>query len=216
MIQFNLLPDVKLEYVKTQRTKRFLTLLSIVASAAGIAILLVSIVTVDVVQKKSLSDENNDIARYSAELKGTPNLNRMLTVQNQLNTLTTLHEQKPVTSRLFTYITQVTPSQATLNNLALDYSTNTLTVGGAAPSLDVVSTYTDTLKATTYSVAGGVSGTHAFSNVVLSSFGRDQNGATFTITFTFDPTIFNTDDNVTLVVPQSAGASQSNVFQGSN
>lgn len=216
MIQFNLLPDVKLEYVKTQRTKRLLTLLSFVASAAGIAILLVAIVTVDVVQKKSLSDENNDIARYSAQLKSTPNLNRMLTVQNQLNTLTTLHEQKPVTSRLFSYISQVTPSQATLNTLSLDYSTDTLTVGGTAPSLDVVSTYTDTLKATVYSVTGGNSNVHAFSNVVLSSFGRDQNGATFTITCTFDPTIFNTDDNVTITVPQSNGSNQSNVFQGSN
>ena len=216
MIQFNLLPDVKLEYVRTQRTKHFLTLVSFAVSAFCIAIMLIAIVAVDVVQKKSLHDENNDIAKYSVQLKRIPNLNKILTVQNQLNTLTSLHEKKPVTSRLFTYITQVTPSQATLNNLALDYSTNTLTVGGAAPSLDVVSTYTDTLKATTYSVAGGVSGTHAFSNVVLSSFGRDQNGATFTITFTFDPTIFNTDDNVTLVVPQSAGASQSNVFQGSN
>lgn len=217
MVQFNLLPDVKLEFVKTQRTKHFLTLVSFAASALGIAILIVALVAVDVVQKKSLHDENNDISRYSSQLKRIPNLNQILTVQNQLNTLAVLHDKKPVTSRLFTYISQVTPSQATLNDLNIDFTANKLTIGGKAPSLDIVSTYTDSLKATEYSIAGSNAGSkHAFSSVVLSSFGRDQDGATFTITFTFDPAIFNTDNNVTLTVPQSVNANQSDVFQGGN
>lgn len=217
MIQFNLLPDVKLEYIKTQRTKHFLTLVSFVVSAAAIAVLLISVVTVDVVQKKSLHDENNDIARYSAQLKSIPNLNKILTVQNQLNTLSGLHDQKPVTSRLFTYISQVTPSQASLDNLSIDFTANQLTIGGNAPSLDVVSTYTDTLKAAEYKIAGSNQGsTQAFTDVTLSDFGRDQNGATFTITCNFDPAIFNTDNNVTLSVPASANTGQANLFQGSN
>lgn len=217
MIQFNLLPNVKLEYVKTQRTKHLLTVASLLVSVAGIAVLVVSLVTVDVVQKKSLSDENRDIARYSAQLKSTPDLNKILTVQNQLKTLSTLHDQKPVTSRLFTYISQITPNQASLNQLNIDFTANTLTIGGKAPSLDVVSTYTDTLKATQYTVAGSSDGKkNAFSKVVLSSFGRNDSGASFTITFSFDPIIFNTDDNVTLTVPASANTGQSNIFQGGN
>lgn len=215
MVQFNLLPDVKLEYVKTQRTKHLLTLVSVAASIAGIAILLVSVVTVDVVQKKSLNDENNDITRYSSQLKSIPNLNKILTVQNQLSTLTSLHDEKPVVSRLFNYIAEVTPTQASLNELNVDFTANTITIGGTAPSLDAVSTYTDTLKATTYTISGSSTKTNAFSNVVLSSFGQNQAGATFTITYNFDPTIFNTDDSVTLSVPQTASATQS-VFQGGN
>jgi len=215
MIQLNLLPDVKLEYVKKQRTKRFLTLVSFAVSAASIAILLISIVTVDVVQKKSLSDENNDITHYTEQLKSTPNLNGILTVQNQLNTLGTLNDQKPVTSRLFTYISEITPTQADLNSLNIDFATNTLSIGGTAPSLNIVSDYTDTLKATTYGVSGSGQ-THAFSSVVLSSFGDDQSGASFTITCSFDPTIFNTGDNVTLTVPQASGTNQSSLFQGGN
>lgn len=221
MTQFNLLPDVKLEYVRTQRTKHFLTFVSVVVSAVSITILVTAFTTVDVIQKKSLHDENNDIARYSEQLKAVPNLNQILTVQNQLNTLTSLHEKKPVTSRLFTYISQVTPAQASLNELNVDFSANTLTIGGKAPSLDVVSAFTDALKTTEYSVAASnstpsSSGTHAFSSVVLSSFGRDQTGATFTITCGFDPTIFNSDDTVTLTVPANASSNQSNVFQGGN
>jgi Tfp pilus assembly protein PilN len=216
MVQFNLLPDVKLEYVKTQRTKRLLTLVSLFASAGALAILFLSFVSVDVVQKKSLSDLNKDITKYSTQLKSVPDLDKILTVQNQLGTLTTLHNQKPVTSRLFGYITQVTPSQASLNNLNLDFTTNKLTIGGTAPSLDVVSTYTDTLKATNYKMDGSSMTMHAFSNVVLSSFGRTDKGATFTITLDFDPAIFNTANNVSLTVPQTADASQSSTFGGGN
>jgi len=218
MVQFNLLPNVKLEYVKTQSTKRILTLTSVVVSIVGVVLLVLSFTTVDVVQKKSLHDLNNDITKYSAQLKSVKDLDKILTVQNQLSTLTNLHEQKPVTSRLFGYISQLTPAQANLSQLSIDFSANTLTIGGGAPTLDVVSTYTDTLKATTYknSAAATTTVTHAFTHVVLSSFGRTDSGATFTITASFDPAIFKTNNTITLSVPQTAYADQSSVFGGSN
>lgn len=216
MVQFNLLPDVKLEFVKTQRTKRLLTLVSLFASVGALAILFLSFVSVDVIQKKSLSDLNDDVSKYSNQLKSVSDLDKILTVQNQLGTLTSLHDKKPVTSRLFGFISQVTPAQASLNSLSIDFTTNQLTVGGSAPSLDVISTYTDTLKATQYKIAGSSSTTHAFSNVVLSSFSRTDKGATFTITLSFDPLIFNTNNDVSFVVPQSANASQSTIFGEGN
>jgi hypothetical protein len=215
MLQFNLLPDVKLEYVKTQRTKHLLTLLSFAASAVGIGLLLLAALTVYGVQKKSLHDVNGDIKKYSTQLKSVKDLDKILTVQNQLGTLTNLHDQKPVTSRLFTYISQVTPAQASLNQLSIDFTANTLTIGGKTPGLDVVSTYTDTLKATKYSTGNsGSSKTHAFSDVVLSAFSRNDQGATFTITCTFDPVIFSSANAVTLSAPTPATSDQSSVFDG--
>jgi len=216
MIQFNLLPSVKLEYVKTQHTKRLLTVVSFCVSIAGVAVLLLSLVSVDIVQKKSLHDLNGDISKYSKQLKSVKDLDKILTVQNQLSTLTSLHNQKPVVSRLFAYISQATPAQASLNQLSIDFAASTLTVGGTAPSLDVVSTYTDTLKATTYTTETSKSAKHAFSGVVLSAFGRSQGGATFTITTSFDPAIFDSANSVTLTVPQTAGADQSSVFGEGN
>lgn len=216
MIQFNLLPDVKLEYVKAQHTKRLLTSISIIVSLVALVVLLLAFAAVDGVQKKSLHDLNNDISKYSTQIKSVKDLDKILTVQNQLGTLTSLHDQKPVTSRLFTYISQVTPAQANLNKLTVDFTANTMIIGGDAPSLDVVSTYTDTLKATSYKVSGSSSTPKAFSNVVLSNFGRDSKGATFTITLDFDPAIFSSQNNVTLTVPASANADQSKIFQGGN
>lgn len=216
MVQFNLLPDVKLEYVKTQRTKRLLMLISVIVSIVSLTILLLSFVSVDVVQKKSLHDLNGDITKYSSSLKSVKDLDKILTVQNQLSTLTGLHDQKPVTSRLFGYLTQVTPAKANLSQLTIDFTAHTLSIGGSAPSLDVVSTYTDTLKATTYQLEGSDAKTHAFSKVVLSNFGRNDSGATFNINFSFDEAIFNTKDKVTLLVPQTTAVDQSSIFGGGN
>jgi hypothetical protein len=186
-------------------------LVSLFVSAASITVLIMSLASVYVVQKKSLNDLNDDVKRYSNELKGTKDLDKILTVQNQLSTLTSLHDQKPVVSRLFGYISQVTPQQASLDKLTIDFAAGTITFGGGAPNLDVVSTYTDTLKATTYKTDGDASG-HAFSSVVLANFSRDDSGAAFTITANFDPVIFDSKSQVTLKVPATAGADQSIVF----
>lgn len=214
MVQFNLLPDVKLQYVKARRTKYLMTMISVVATAAAVSIMLFFLFMANVIQTRSLSDLQDDIDTYSAELQGVEDLSRILTVQNQLSTLTQLHDDKPVTSRLFTYISQLTPSEASLNRVEIDYEAGTLSISGDAPSLDVVSLYTDTLKATYYTMGDSTEDSpKAFSNVVLSSFSRNEQGASFTITLTFDPVIFNSQQDVKLVVPSGAKTDNTNVFE---
>jgi len=240
MIQFNLLPDVKIEYIKARRTKRLVTLISVGASALSVFVLLLSIVTVDVVQKKSLDDLNKDIRSNTSKLKSVPNLDKILTVQNQLNTLTGLHDKKPVGSRLFTYISQVTPQGVTMSTLKVDFTANTMTLSGAAPTLDLVNKFVDTMKATTYASytpdtagqkqqanddayyqanqkypTGDLETTtkSAFSSVVLSSFAKDSKGATYNITLSFDPAIFANTSNIELRVPSSTVSNTSILFK---
>lgn len=213
MIQFNLLPDVKLQYIKARHTKRLMEFIAVIVIAATLLVFAVMMVSVNVVQKKSLHDLDSDIRRYSSQLKATPDLDKILTVQNQLNTLPDLHSQKAVASRLFTYLSQLTPAQSTISKLDIDFTQNTLNISGEAPALDVVNTYTDTLKATTYTTKDNKTATHAFSNVVLSSFGRDSRSATYTITANFDPGIFSGASEVTLKVPAGATVDPSALFQ---
>jgi hypothetical protein len=201
MIQFNLLPDVKLEYIKTERVKQLVVTLSFLASAAALALLIILVLTVDVWQKKSLHDVSADIKTTSKQLESTPDLSKILTVQNQLGQLTSLHDQKYVDSRLFGFLSQVTPTQATISNMTTDNTQNTMTISGDAPSLDVVNTFVDGLKFTKYRVDGSADSKNAFSNVVLSNFGRSNQGATYTITLAFDPGIFSNSNKVTLNVP---------------
>lgn len=216
MVQFNLLPDVKLEYVKVRRTRNLMAAIALVVGAVSLGIMLFSLFYVQVVQRKSLSDLNDDITKYSKEIKNIDDLDQILTVQNQLRTLTGLHNDKPSASRLFGFITQVTPSQASLNKLGVNFAESKMTIGGAAPTLDVVSTYTDTLKATKFITTASNQPQKAFSEVVLSSFARDDKGATFTITLKYEPTLFKMTEAPQLIIPKGVVTNQSNVFKAGN
>lgn len=199
MIQINLLPDVKMQYLKVRRTQRLVISISTLLIVASLFIFILLIGTVDVFQKKTLSDLNDNISTYEHQLQNTPNLNRILTVQNQLQVLTSLHNNKPAASRLFGFLQQLTPSSVTISQFNIDYTQNTISITGNADSLDTVNSFTDTLKFTTYKKDGAK--TNAFNSVVLSQFSRSTSGATYTITANFDPNIFNSANNVTLTVP---------------
>jgi Tfp pilus assembly protein PilN len=201
-IQFNLLPDVKLQYIKTNRTKKMVISVSLLLGALSLIIFLFLLFSVDVFQKKNMTDLSRDIKTYSGNLQSVPQLNKILTIQGQLSTLPGLHDSKAVSSRTFQYIQQVTPSTATISDLKVDYVANTISITGDAPSLDVVNTFTDTLKFTTYSTSDKtVVDKHAFTGVVLSTFSRSSTSAHFTIAATVDPVIFSNTEDPKLTVP---------------
>lgn len=209
MIQFNLLPDVKLEYIKAQRTRHMVTGVSIIVSlvAAG---LLLALLGANLLQKKHLNDLSRDIASQTTKLQNEPQIDKILTVQNQLQSLTALHTGKPAASHLFDYLNQLTPNAVAISNLTIDMTQQTATITGTADALSSVNQYVDTLKFTTYTTGSGgssSSNTKAFSNVVLSSFGRSSdntNGkpASYSITLNYDKTIFDNTQEVKLVVPR--------------
>lgn len=206
MVQFNLLPDVKLEYVRARRTKRIVMVFAVLASVVALVIFVGLLLLVDVAQKKNLSDLDRDINSSSSKLTRTPDLNQILTVQNQLNSLPSLDAQKPATTRLFDYVEKVTPSNVFINKLDIDYSQHTIAITGTADAIDTVNTFVDTLKFTTYTATSSngqkTEAVNAFSSVVLTNFGRDNQGANYTINLNFDPIIFdNTYTDVALTVP---------------
>lgn len=218
MMQLNLLPDVKLKYLKAVRTKRLTISVSVIASAAALFILIVLLATVYIFQRKSLNDVNNDIATYTQKVQSTPHLNQMLTVQNQLKSLPSLHDQKPVATRLFDYVKQLTPAKDSITDLQVDFTADTMSIQGSAPSLDNVNTFVDTLKYTKYQVDGDSSTeAAAFSNVVLSQFSTTSKNTDFTITLSYDPAIFDSTKNVQLNVPNivttRVGTQTTDLFQ---
>ncbi len=81
-------------------------------------------------------------------IQSQPQITRVLTVQNQLKTLVTLHENKHVTSRVFDYLSQVTPPNANLARLSIDYGLNIITIDATADSAATVNKFVDTLKFT--------------------------------------------------------------------
>ncbi len=206
MIQLNLLPDVKMQYIKAQRTRNMVLSTAIIISLASVA-LLVLLVLVGGLQKKHISDLNKDIKSDTATLQNKPEIEKILTVQNQLQRLTELHEQKPAVSNLFGYLNQVTPTQVDITNFTIDFTAQTASITGTADSLGSVNKYVDTLKFTTFTTESDTKSQKAFSDVVLTSFGLSsgaQGGrpATYTITLAYNPTIFDVTQKVTLSVPK--------------
>lgn len=206
-VQFNLLPDVKLEFDRQQHVKRLVYTLSFLASGIAIAILIVSFFAVNVLQKRLLNSANNDINNYSKKLKDIPDLDRILTIQNQLNSLPDLHSQKHYGSRLFSYLPQITPTNVNIGKLSLDTSQNTLEFSGTADKVESVNKFVDTLKFTTYNASDSSdtnqnSQKNAFSSVILSKIDRDDNGASYVIDCSFDPALLTGTNSVKLTVPQ--------------
>lgn len=203
-IQFNLLPDIKVQYLKAKRQKHLVVLASVSASLIAVAVFVILLTTVFVLQKKNISDLNKDIKSSSDQLQSVEDLNKILTVQNQLQALPDLHNQKVVSSRLSDYMAQVTPATISISKLTIDYAQNTIVVAGSTNDLSAINTYTDTLKFTKYkpNSSDGDEEKSAFSKVVLVGFTRDIQSATYEIGLEFDPAIFSNSEEVSLVVPQ--------------
>lgn len=201
MIQFNLLPDVKLEYVKVQRTKQTVITTALMAAGSTFVIFLLLFLVVHVVQSKSISNLDSDITTYNDKLKKTPELTKVLTIQSQLAVLPGLHSDKPAASRTFQFLQQLTPVDVTISELTIDYVANTISISGQSKSLNKVNTLVDTLKFTTYT-EGETKGERAFSDVVLSEFTKTVSTTTYGVTASFKPVIFDNSANPRLYVPE--------------
>ena len=208
MIQFNLLPDVKIEYIKARRTKRTVILSSVLVAGASVALFLLFFSVVNVAQKQHLKHLQSDIESSKKELQAKPDLAKILTIQNQLGSLPSLHQQKPVASRAFTYIQQLTPQKVSISDFTVNFTDQTIKIEGSADALASVNTFADTLKFTNFTLTDSQSTesnntptdlSPAFSEVVLSSFdvakaSQDKNKAiTYTITLKYVPEIFSGD-----------------------
>lgn len=203
MVQFNLLPDVKVDYMKSEKTKRLIMMSAFTLTGLAIFLVVLVFLIVNVFQKNHLANLNADIEDKTAELRAVPDLDKVLTVQNQLSALSALHEQKPATSRLAGYLTKITPKEAQISEVTLDYQAETMSISGSANSLQAINKFADVIKFADYK--DGETKEKAFSEVVLSNFGVSKTNAdgrnTYTLQFKFDPIIFDNTKKVELIIP---------------
>jgi hypothetical protein len=134
------------------------------------------------------------------------NLDRSLMIQNQLKALPDLHKQKPVISRVFTFLPQLTPNDVSISNYELKITDNTMTFSGTAKDLISVNKFVDTLKFTKFTTDSNpdvANAKPAFSAVVLSSFTRTDKDASYSVTLKYDSELFDSaNKTVSLVVPK--------------
>ena len=216
MIQLNLLPAVKLEYVKARRNRRLATLGS--AIVAGVSLLiLVLLFSGTQLQAKHSRDLSADIKTESEKLQNVENISSILTIQNQLKSLEDLNNKKPEADRIAKYIEQITPSQTTYESIEVDFTTQTISLNAKGKTVAQANQHVDTLKFTEAVIVKQVDGpdgqpvdqttqSPAFSEVVLSNISTSEaedSDITYQITFKFNPEIFSTEPkSVKLVIPE--------------
>lgn len=216
MIQFNLLPNVKLEYIKAQRIKRAVVAISGIVVGACIVFILILVSTVYGLQRGHINRVTEDIEKTATDIKSIDQIDRILTVQNQLISVNDLHADKPVTSRVFSFIESVTPSNVSLSSAELNFETNRLELSGTTETIADINRFVDTLKFTEYYVIELDENDEtieaslpddddelppAFESVVLDSFGRRGEGvASYTIVIEFNEMIFDSREEIRLRV----------------
>lgn len=214
MVQFNLLPDVKIEYIKTQAKMRIIIMICIVVSTALLAIFVLLFLNARVLQPAHMNRVTSDINSDVKKIRDTQDIDKILTIQKQLGSLPGLHDSKVISSRLPGYLVQVSPQTTKFTDIETDFTASTMTIKGTSPDLATVNKYVDTLKFTNYKVAGenGKEG-KAFSEVVLDKFAvqdkppKPEEKTTFEIKFKFDPELFKrqkvkdiTEDKAVLLI----------------
>jgi Tfp pilus assembly protein PilN len=219
MIQFNLLPDVKIKYIKTRRQKRLVMLGSFLVGSAALALIALGLLFVYGIQGAQLTLVNNDIKKSNSSINRqrgqVDDINKVLTVQNQLVALDGLHSGKPITSRIFDYLTRLTPSGVNISKLTVNTvaGSEEVTIQGSTDTLETVNKFVDTLKFSTFAPSSSeADAVQVFTEVVLASFSRDKVGATYTVSFKYDPMIFDLkNQTANLVVPKGLITTRSEI-----
>ena len=206
MISINLLPDIKREYLRSLRIKRLFIFTAAASVLAVLAVVALIGIYVFVVQNVILSGLQKSIDKYEAELKEVKDLDKILTIQNQLLVLSGLHDQKPDLSRLFDYIELTVPEDVSLAKLDMNLQDNEVAVTGKSVNFKSINVFVDTLKNAKVSYTdktGSRNEVSAFSNVTVRSYGRDSDATTFQIAMGYNPVIFDsTALDVKMTVPK--------------
>lgn len=202
MIEINLVPDVKQELLNARRIRAYVMSGAVIAGivAVGIVVLLaLYLFTVQGLRSKFINDS---ITNKSQQLNSVTDLSNMLTVQNQLASLSEMHNTKNIDSRIFDLLIAVNPAapnQVTVSSAKLDAEAKTMTIEGqAANGYEAAEALKKTILSTTitYRDADDKTVTRPLTHDVSTSemsYGEDATGKKvlrFTMVFTYDDTFF--------------------------
>ncbi len=232
MIQLNLLPDLKKEFLRAQTARNRVISASVLIVLAALAVTTVAAFYVYGVQNVQIALVNNEITDKSKKLKDVKDINKYLTLQHQLATLPDLHAKKNVYSRLFDYLPTLNPSApntVTLVSLQTADSDQTTIFSGTAPNFEAFNVFKDTLvnAKATYTAAGQSTPieTTLFRKVLVqtASLGQSSKGlvVNFTVQTTYNSDVFlASTSGVSVAVPTqttgNSGSAPGAVFQGGN
>ncbi len=198
MVQINLLPNIKRDYLKAQQMKHLVILASFLITVVSISLLVVLFIYVQILQPRHRQNIQTDIDSGIAELKDKDNSIKIVTVQGVLEQIPALQDQKMITSSLFNYLNGFTPRDVSYTEARLDTDLGTLTLTGSTKTLEKANILANNLKSAkfTYTESDTTSTIQPFSSVVFATLGKAEkveqgsNPVTFQLTVKIDTVMF--------------------------
>lgn len=149
MIQLNLLPDLKKEFIKAQKNKSLVISLSILVTLGALGLSALLFVYVNFAQQVQVGILTQDINKKADELSKVKDINKYLTIQNQLSSIGQLHSEKGIYSRLFDFFNVINPSAPNNVNLTgaqLVTTDKSIMFNGTTATFESLNVFVDTLK----------------------------------------------------------------------
>ncbi len=148
MIEINLIPDVKQELLKAQRTRTTVISFAIITCIVAGGIVVALALYVFGVQSVRSNLVDDAITTKSAQLAQVEDLSKMLTIQNQLNRVTELNDKKRIDSRVFDVLSAVippAPNEVQVSLLSMNTEESTLTLEGQTRGYDSMEVFKKTI-----------------------------------------------------------------------
>jgi hypothetical protein len=149
MIQLNLLPDLKKDFIKSQKNKGLVISVSILTTLVALGLSGLFFVYVTFAQQIQIDLMTQDVQKKAKELSEVENVDKYLTIQNQLSSIEMLHNSKGVYSRLFDFFNVLNPSapnNVTLVGAQLITADKSIVFNGTTASFESLNVFVDTLK----------------------------------------------------------------------
>lgn len=182
MIHLNLLPDVKREFLKAKRDQaRFISIAILSVFVVG-GVTVVLAVWVYAVQTIHINLLTQNIKDNAAEIEAISDVNKYVTLQNQLTNLSQLHDGKNDFSRLLTILPTLnpkSPNNVMLASLTLSTEENTISLDGRVADFTGLVTFRDILQNAELEYRAGVENSEVikeklFSEVIILEQGMSK------------------------------------------
>lgn len=107
--EISLVPEVKYEMIRMQKVRNLVLSVSIIVVAASLGVVAI-LGSVKAGQDITMSNQDNDLNRLSEQLTSDVQLTNVLTVQDQLNKISDIEDNKRVLSRVFSLLSVLLPT----------------------------------------------------------------------------------------------------------
>lgn len=223
MIEINLIPDVKQELINAQRFRNVVISVSIIAALVSAGLVVLLAIYVFGVQGLLNNKADGDIQTKFSSLQSVKDLDKALTLQNQLGKAAEAHAKVNINSRVFDVLSTIVTSsnnQVSVTNFVVNADEKTITIEGEAPSgYQALDAFKKTILATKFQYQ--TTDDTSLKTVTLTSqisdgersYSQDSEGKNtlrFTLSFIYaDPLLSRDSINGKIIAPSVTNATDS-------